>query len=168
MQKLFTLAVSGTRTRHPKAIEISLKHTTWNSYRTWKIGIWPIFPCTCPGPCSCSDAVKKTLHKTIQPILPGPGPCPGPRDSQCEYIIRGTPDTSELFQANQFCLNNNCPSICGAMEDNRKRKTRGSATNTKIIKISFYSKKKKFLFCYKTTTINSPQHSPMESNRTAK
>ena len=34
MQKPFTLAVSGTRTGHLKVIEISLKHTTWNSFRT--------------------------------------------------------------------------------------------------------------------------------------
>ena len=34
MQKLFTLAVSGTRTGHLKAIELQLKQTSLNSFRT--------------------------------------------------------------------------------------------------------------------------------------
>ena len=40
-------------------------------------------------PCLCSGAAWKVLIKTIQPILPGRGPCPGPGSgpSQCEYAI---------------------------------------------------------------------------------
>ena len=44
MQKPFTLAVFGARTEQLKAIEIALKHTTWNSFRTWKMGTYPFFP----------------------------------------------------------------------------------------------------------------------------
>ena len=39
MQKYFTLALSGTKTRHLKAIELPLKHTTWKSFGTWKIPV---------------------------------------------------------------------------------------------------------------------------------
>ena len=38
MQKPFKLAMSEARTGHLKAIEMQLKHTTWNSFRTWKVG----------------------------------------------------------------------------------------------------------------------------------
>ena len=38
MLKSFTPVVSETRTGHLKGIKISLKHITWNSFRTWKTG----------------------------------------------------------------------------------------------------------------------------------
>ena len=45
MQKPFTLAVSGSRTGHLKTIELPLEHTTWNNFKTWKMGTLPIRPC---------------------------------------------------------------------------------------------------------------------------
>ena len=85
---------------------------TWNIFRTWRMGLVPIFQVlkmfpvmnTSVLPCPCSGAVWKVLIKTIQPILPGPcamwkvlhntgpSPCPGPGSgpSQCEYTITVT------------------------------------------------------------------------------
>ena len=58
-----------------------------NGYHTHSSG-----PENIPGvlPCPCLGAVWKVLIKTIQSILPGPGPCPGPASgpSQCEYTIK--------------------------------------------------------------------------------
>ena len=119
---VFTLAWSGSRTGTWKnglyGFNKNLSHctwtgpgkNTWNLFRTWRMGLVPIFHILkmCPVmntsvlPCPCSGAVWKALIKTIQPILPGPcamwkvlhstgpGPCPSPGSgpSQCEYTIR--------------------------------------------------------------------------------
>ena len=60
MWKPFTLAVSGTRTGHLKAIEIQLKHTTWNSFRTWK---W--VPCHGPGDSRCKYTISLLIPFNI-------------------------------------------------------------------------------------------------------
>ena len=45
-RKVSHLLKSETRTSHLKAIEITLKHTTWNSFMCY-----PLFPCPCSGHC---------------------------------------------------------------------------------------------------------------------
>ena len=50
MQKLFTLVVSGARTGHQKAVEMQLKCTTWNSFRTWKTDTFFTVPVQAPAP----------------------------------------------------------------------------------------------------------------------
>ena len=88
---------------------------TWNIFRTWRMGLVPIFQVLkmCPVmntsvlPCPCSGAVWKVLIKTIQPILPGPCPCPGSGPSQCEYTIKLFPQLLNfklLCLAFNFCL----------------------------------------------------------------
>ena len=83
MQKPFTLGVWGQdwtpeshwniiRTHHLKQFQ-DLKH----AYITHSS--LSLFRCSVKG---------SSNLKTIQPILPGSGPCPSPRDSQCEYTMR--------------------------------------------------------------------------------
>ena len=69
--------VSRFRTSHLIAIEIPLKHTTWKSLRTWKMGMY-VKSLSPVRSCPCSGAVWKVLHKIINPIHPSP------EDSQCE------------------------------------------------------------------------------------
>ena len=62
MQKPFTLTWTRTRTGDPISIEIQLKHTTWNSFRTWNIVPQPILLCQGSGPCPSSGAVWNVLY----------------------------------------------------------------------------------------------------------
>ena len=96
--------LSGTRTGHLKAIEISLTTTTLNSFRTWK------WVCNLFLPCPCSGTVWKVLHKTIQLFsqCPSPGPSISLRESKCEYTTNSVIHRAANRAVPNFAGYNSC------------------------------------------------------------
>ena len=69
----------------------TLVFITGNIFRTWKMGTRPILQVLKMFPVFFPVPVQVECERFLQPICPGPSPCPGPGSSQslCEYTIRG-------------------------------------------------------------------------------